>query len=238
MNPLLDFSGLPRFAQVRPEHVTPAIDALLAENRALVAALTAGDTPATWDAFVRPLEDANERLGRAWGMVAHLHAVIDSPALREAYNENLPKVTQYWTELGAEPALFDKYKALRASPAFAALDAAQRKIVDNELRDFRLGGAELPTDQKQRFAAIQDELAALSAKFSENVLDATNAFKRYVEDRAELAGMPEDVLRGGARGRRRRTAASGWKFTLHAPSYLPVMQYADNRALRETLYRA
>jgi oligopeptidase A len=237
MNPLLDFSGLPKFAQARPEHVTPAIDSLLAENRALVDALVAPDVPATWDAFVRPLEDANERLGRAWGMAAHLHAVLDSPALREAYNENLPKVTQYWTELAQNVPLFGKYKALAASDAFASLDAAQRRIVENAVRDFRLGGAELEEAPKKRFAAIMDELAALSAKFSENVLDATNAFKRYVEDPAELAGLPEDVLEA-AREAAEKDGRKGFKFTLQAPSYLPVMQYADNRALREELYRA
>jgi oligopeptidase A len=237
MNPLLDFSGLPKFAQARPEHVTPAIDSLLAENRALVEALVAPDVPATWDAFVRPLEDANERLGRAWGMAAHLHAVLDSPALREAYNENLPKVTQYWTELAQNVPLFGKYKALAASGAFASLDAAQRRIVENAVRDFRLGGAELEEAPKKRFAAIMDELAALSAKFSENVLDATNAFKRYVEDPAELAGLPEDVLEA-AREAAEKDGRKGFKFTLQAPSYLPVMQYADNRALREELYRA
>jgi oligopeptidase A len=237
MNPLLDFSGLPKFAQVRPEHITPAIDQLLAQNRALVATLTQPGTPATWEAFVRPLEDANEQLGRAWGMAAHLHAVLDSPALREAYNENLPKVTQYWTELAQNLALFDRYKALAASPAFASLDAAQRRIVDNAVRDFRLGGAELADAPKKRFAAIMDELAALSAKFSENVLDATNAFKRYVEDPAELAGLPDDVLQA-AREAAEKDGRKGWKFTLQAPSYIPVMQYADNRALRAELYRA
>jgi oligopeptidase A len=237
MNPLLDFSGLPKFAQAKPEHITPAVDRLLAENRALVESLVGPETPATWDAFVRPLEDANEHLGRAWGMAAHLHAVLDSPALREAYNENLPKITQYWTELAQNVALFGKYKALAASGEFATLDAAQRRIVENAVRDFRLGGAELEEEPKKRFAAIMDELAALSAKFSENVLDATNAFKRYVEDPAELAGIPEDVL-ASAREAAEKDGRRGWKFTLQAPSYLPVMQYADNRALREELYRA
>ncbi len=237
MNPLLDFSGLPKFAQVRPEHITPAIDRLLAENRALVERLVSADTPPTWEGFVRPLEDANEHLGRAWGMAAHLHAVLDSPALREAYNENLPKVTQYWTELAQNLALFEKYKALAASPAFAGLDTAQQKIIENAVRDFRLGGAELADGAKKRFAAIMDELAALAAKFSENVLDATNAFKRYVEDPAELAGLPDDVLEA-AREAAEKDGRKGWKLTLQAPSYIPVMQYADNRALRETLYRA
>ena len=235
-NPLLDFSGLPQYGVVRPEHVAPAIERLLAENRGLVAQLVAESTPATWDDFVRPLEEANERLARAWGQVAHLHAVDDNPAIRDAYNASLPKVTQYWTELAQHAGLFAKYKALAASPAFASLEAAQRRIVENELRDFRLGGAELPEAEKREFAAIQEELAALAAKFSENVLDATNAFSLLVEEREKLSGIPEDALQAAAEAAR-KDGKTGWKLTLHAPSYLPVLQYADDRGLRETLYR-
>jgi oligopeptidase A len=234
MNPLLDFSGLPRFAEVKPEHVTPAVDELLLAGRSVTAAaLTA---PAKWDAFVAPLEDANERLGRAWGQVAHLHAVMDNPALREAYNANLAKVSQYWTELGQNLQLFQKYKELHRAPEYASLSPARKKIVENALRDFRLGGAELPLEKKQRYADIQEELAKLSAKFSENVLDATNAFSLVIEDEKRLAGIPEDVLQA-AREAAQKEGKAGWKLTLHAPSYLPVMQYADDRRLRETLYR-
>jgi oligopeptidase A len=236
-NPLLDFSGLPLYGAVRPEHVTPAVERLLAENRGLIARLVAEDTPATWDDFVRPLEEGNERLARAWGQVAHLHAVDDNPAIREAYNVNLPKVTQYWTELAQHAGLFAKYKELAASPAFPRLDRAQRRIVENELRDFRLGGAELSPEKKLEFAAIQEELAALAAKFSENLLDATNAFSLLIEGRAQLAGVPEDAVQAAAEAAR-KDGKSGWKLTLHAPAYMPVMQYADKRLLRETLYRA
>jgi len=233
-NPLLDFSGLPRFAEIRPEHVAPAVDELLAQARAVRERTAAA--PATWDDFVAPLEDVNERLGRAWGQVSHLHAVMDAPALREAYNANLPKVTQYWTELGQDSARFEKFKQLAASPAYAALSPARRKIVDNALRDFRLGGAELPEARKPRYAAIQEELASLAAKFSENVLDATNAYAIVVEDERRLAGIPADVLQA-ARAAAEKDGKPGWKFTLHMPSYWPVMQYAEDRALRETLYR-
>src|SRR5205807_7438535 len=163
MNPLLDFSGLPRFQDLKPEHVTPALEELLAQGRATTAAVI--DASASWDAFVAPLEDANERVARAWGQVSHLHAVLDSPALRAAYNANLPKISQYWTELGQNPLLFEKYRALRESAEFVQLSEARRKIVDNALRDFRLGGAELPPQEKARFAAIQEELARLGAKF-------------------------------------------------------------------------
>src|SRR5438270_379468 len=191
MNPLLDFSALSRFQDLKPEHVTPALEELLAQGRATTAAVI--DASASWDAFVAPLEDANERVARAWGQVSHLHAVLDSPALRAAYNANLPKISQYWTELGQNPLLFEKYRALRESAEFVQLSEARRKIVDNALRDFRLGGAELPPQEKARFAAIQEELARLGAKFSENLLDATNAFS-IVADEKEIAGIPDDVL--------------------------------------------
>jgi len=233
-NPLLDFSGLPRFAEISPEHVTPAVEQLLADGRATTqAAIRARPT---WEEFVAPLEDANERIGRAWGQVAHLHAVMDNPALREVYNANLPKVTKYWTELGQNLELFEKYKQLKDSSAYARLSAPRRKIVDNAVRDFRLGGAELSPEKKKRYAEIQEELARLSAKFSENVLDATNAFSIYVT-KEETAGIPEDVLEA-AREAAQKDAKEGWKFTLHMPSYLPVMQYADERALRERMYYA
>jgi len=193
-NPLLDFSGLPRFAEFKPEYVTPAIDQLLADARAAVARAEAADTPAEWDAFVAPLDDANERLGRAWGQVSHLHSVMDSPELREVYNANLPKITVYYAELGQNEALFAKFKALKASPGYAALSAPRKKIVENELRDFRLGGAELPADKKVRFMQVQEELAQLSAKFEENLLDATNDYHLVIDEASELAGIPDDVL--------------------------------------------
>jgi oligopeptidase A len=232
-NPLLDFSGLPQFQRIRPEHVAPAMEQLLADGRATIAAVTRAQP--TWEDFVAPLDDAAERIGRAWGQVAHLHAVLDTPPLREAYNASLPKVTQFWTELGQNEALFAKYKQLQASAEFSSLDKARKKIVENAIRDFRLGGAELPAEKKKRFAAIQDELARIGAKFSENVLDATNAFSIVVAE-GRTKGIPADVLQA-AKEAAKKDGKEGWKFTLHAPSYMPVMQYADDRALRETLYR-
>jgi oligopeptidase A len=234
-NPLLDFSGLPRFDAVRPEHVTPAIAELLAENRALLAHLESA--PATWADFAAPFFDANERLSRAWGVVGHLHAVMDVPEWREAYNANLPEVTRFFAELGQNQKLFAQFKALRAGPDYANLSAAQRMIVEHEIRDFRLSGAELPEDAKPRFQAIQEELASLQAKFSENLLDATNAFAEIVTDEAELAGIPADVVEA-ARAAAEKDGKKGWKFTMHMPSYLPAMQYAESRRLREALYRA
>ena len=240
MNPLLDFSGLPRFDAVTPDHVVPAIGELLAENRALVDNLTRAETPATWDGFVAPLTDAGERLSRAWGIVGHLHAVNDVPPWREAYNAMLPEVSRFYAELGQNLALFAKFKALAASPEYATLPPARRRIIDNDLRDFRLSGAELAEENKPRFQEIQEELAALAAKFSENLLDATNAHAEWVEDDASLAGLPADA-KAAARAAAERDGAvarAGWKFTLQAPSYIPVMQYADDRDLRARMYRA
>ena len=237
MNPLLDFSALPRFSQIKPEHVTPAVDALLAENKALVEPLANAAEAPTWKTFVQPMEDANERLSRAWGPVSHLNSVMNSPELREVYNANLPKLTQYYAEMSQNLALFAKFKALKDSAGYMTLNPAQKKIIENELRGFRLGGAELPEDQKPRFLEIQEALAKLSAKFEENLLDATNAFSLFIDDEATLSGLPDDVKQA-AREAAERDGKPGWKLTLHAPSYMPVMQYADHRALREQIYRA
>ncbi|HET9405202.1 MAG TPA: M3 family metallopeptidase [Burkholderiales bacterium] len=237
MNPLLDFSGLPRFADFNPGLITPAVETLLAENRALIERVVDPGVPASWRDFVQPLEDANERLRRAWGVAGHLNAVMNSPELREAYNANLPKVTQYYTELGQHEGLYAKFKALGRGPGFEGLTRAQKKIVENELRDFRLGGAELPPGKKARFKEVSEKLSQLSSRFSDNLLDATNAFAHDITDPAEVSGIPEDVL-AAARAAAQADGKTGWKFTLHAPSYLPVMQYADRRSLRELMYRA
>ncbi len=236
-NPLLDFAGLPRFDLVAPEHVTPAIETLLAEGRATVERIATSAAPADWDGVAAPIAAALDRLDRAWTAVRHMNAVVSTPALREAYNGNLPKVTAFYADLGQDERLYGKYKAIAASPAFAAFDGAKRKVVENELRDFRLGGAELPADRKARFKEIQEELANLSAKFDDNVLDATNAWARYVEDAAALAGIPADVI-AQARAEAEAEGRSGRKLTLRAPCYLPVMQYADDRSLRARMHRA
>lgn len=236
-NPLLDFAGLPRFAEVRPEHVTPAVDYLLQHNREVVTRLLADTNEPTWENFVLPLDDANEQMSRAWGQVGHLNAVMNSAELREVYNANLPKITQYYAELGQNLALYAKYKALRAGKTFAALTPARKKIIENELRDFRLSGAELAEDKKSRFLQIQEELSALSSRFSDNLLDATNDFALLVEDEKELSGIPADDMQAAAEAAR-ESGKAGWLFTLKAPSYMPVLQYADDRALREKMYVA
>ncbi len=236
-NALLDFSGLPRFADFSPSQVAPAVDRLIVEARATLRHVTADDTPLSWDAFVEPLDDATERLGRAWGVVGHLNAVADTPELREAYNANLPKITEFWTELGQDQALFEKYKRYAASAEFAGLAPPRRRIVANALRDFRLGGAELVSPARERYAEIQQRQAALAQKFSENVLDATNAYAKIVTDEAQLDGLPDDA-REAAREAAQRAGVEGWKFTLQFPSYFPVMQYGHDRPLREEMYRA
>ena len=235
-NPLLDFSGLPRFDAIQPEHIAPAIDALLAEAE---AAVTTAETvtPVTWATFADPLDDATERLWRAWGQVGHLQAVVNTPALREAYNANLPKVTRFGSALGQNLALYQQYRALAAAPEAAQYDPARRKVLENALRDFRLGGAELDDAGKARYSAIREELSALSATFSQNVLDATDAWSLHVEDRAELAGLPDDVI-AAARAAAEKEGLPGWKLTLQMPCYIPVQTYAEDRPLREALYRA
>ena len=232
-NPLLDATGLPRFAEIRPEHVAPAIDALLAEARAALEHAVGPTVPADYDALSAVLDVATEQLGRAWGAVSHLNAVADTPELRAAYTETLPRVTEFYTALGADERLYAKYKAVAASPAAQALNAARRKALANAMRDFVLSGAELQGAAKERFAQIQARLAELGQQYSEHVLDATDAFE-YLATPEELEGVPADVLAA--------TRVEGdvprHRLTLHMPVYIPVMQYARRRALRETLYRA
>ena len=237
MNPLLDFTDLPRFKAIQVSDITPAVDQLLTENNALIAHLLGFDQAPSWATFVQPMEDANERLSRAWGTVSHLNNVVNSTELRAAYNENLPKISQYYAAMGQNLDLFNRFKQLKNSQNFMVLTTAQQKIIDNVLRDFRLSGAELSEAHKARFLLIQEQLAQLAAKFEENLLDATNAFSLLIATEDELRGLPVDILQV-AQESAQRDQQSGWKFTLHAPSYGPVMQYADNRNLREQMYRA
>ena len=236
-NPLLDFTGLPRFNEIQPDDVTPAIDQLLADARAVVSRITADDAEATWDSVVEPLNEATDRLGRAWGSVSHMNAVVDTPALREQYNVNLPKLTEFWTELSQNEALYQKFKALAAAKDFAQWPEVRQKVVQNELRDFRLGGAELAPEQKLRFAKVRERESQVSTRFSENVLDATNAFALYVDDAKALAGVPEDALQMLAESAR-ADGKTGYKISLQYPSYSAIVDYAHDRALRQQMYRA
>ncbi|MFZ3218609.1 MAG: M3 family metallopeptidase [Rhodoferax sp.] len=232
MNPLLSAAPLPLFDQIRPEHVAPAVDALLEQASTALETVTAPGFPAQWEAIARELDVATEKLGRAWGAVSHLNSVADTPELRAAYNAALPKVTEFWTRLGADERLYAKYKAIDP----ATLNAEQRQAHKNAMRNFVLGGAELQGAQRERFAAIQELQANLSQKFSENTLDATDAFSYYATA-AEMAGVPDDVLQA-TRAAAQAEGKDGYKLSLKMPCYLPVMQFAHSSALRATLYRA
>ena len=232
MNPLLSPTTLPLFDAIRPEHVVPAIETLLAGANQALETVTATDFPAQWESIARELGVATEKLGRAWGAVSHLKSVADNPELRAAYNAALPHVTEFWTRLGADERLFAKYKAIDLQ----TLNPEQRQAHKNAMRNFVLGGAELTGVARERFAEIQDQLAALSQKFSENTLDATDAFSYYATE-AEMLGVPEDVQQT-ARAAAQAQGKEGYKLTLKMPCYLPVMQFARSSALRATLYRA
>jgi oligopeptidase A len=231
-NPLLDFSDLPLFDRIQPEHVAPALDELLARAESALEQVTAADFPASWSSIAGVLDVATENLGRAWGAVSHLNGVADTPELRAAYNAALPRVTEFWTRLGADERLYAKYKAIDV----ATLNTEQRQAHKNAIRNFVLSGAELKGADRDRFAEIQERQAELSQKFSENALDATDAFAYYATE-AEVAGIPADVLQN-ARSQAETEGKAGYRLSLKMPSYLPVMQFATSSKLRETLYKA
>jgi oligopeptidase A len=236
-NPLLDFGDLPRFDAIRPGHVGPAVDELLARARATVEAVAGVTQAPTWENLAAPLADALDELDRAWGAVHHLNAVASTPGIRSAYHAGLPKVTAFSADLAQDERLYARFKALAESPGFASLDPARRKLIENEVRDFRIGGAELPPAPKARLKAVEQELADLSARFDDHVLDATNAYALYVDDVARLAGVPADVI-ATARAAAQADGRGGWKLTLRMPCYRPVLTYAADRALRAELHRA
>ena len=241
-NPLLNFGrGIPNYPAIKPADIEPAIALLLQQAEAAVqSALDYSSTPNTqlsWNNLIEPLEDATEALSRSWGVVSHLNSVADTPALRAAYGAMLPQVTAFFSDLGQNLALYERFKVLQQSPAFKELQPAQQKVLENSLRDFRLGGAELAAAIKPRFAAIQDEQAQLGKAFSDHVLDATDGFFHHVIDQQELHGIPADALAAAADQAKQR-GLTGWVFTLHFPSYYPVQQYAENRALRRLLCEA
>ena len=231
-NPLLDFSDLPLFDAIEPTHVASALDVLLKAADAALEQVTAADFPSRWTAIASVLDVATEKLSRAWGAVSHLHSVADTPELRAAYTEGLTRVTEFYTRLGADERLYAKYKAIDAN----RLNPEQKHAHSLALRNFVLSGAELTGVAKERFAAIQEEMAEVSQKFSENVLDATDQWSLVVSAEA-LAGVPEDVLQA-TRAAAQADGVEGHKLSLKMPCYLPIMQFAHSAALRETLYRA
>ena len=237
-NPLITYGrGIPAYAEVKPEHIDPAISHLLKEAESAVHKATDVNTPCTWNALAEPLEDATESLGRSWSVISHLNSVADTPELRAAYGEMLPQVTAFFSSLSQNLALYGKFKVISNSSEFSKLSMAQKKVIENSLRDFRLGGAELSEAEKPRFAQIQDEQAILGKAFSDHVLDATDAFIHVITDQDELTGLPEDAIAAAADTALQKNV-KGWAFTLHFPSYYPVMQYSENSALRQLMYEA
>ncbi len=236
-NPLLSMDGLPPFSQIKPEHVRPAIEQAIADCKARIAEVLKQSEPQTWDSLVAPLEEVDDRLGRIWSPVSHLNSVVNSAELREAHDGCLPLLSEYQTFVGQHEGLYQAYQQLATSDEFPRLSEPQRQQIENTLRDFRLSGIGLPKAQQQRYGEIVARLSELASNFSNQVMDATLGWQRQVTDEAELAGLPES-----AKAAAQQLAASreleGWLFTLDIPSYLPVIMYSDNRALREEIYTA
>lgn len=236
-NPLLSTEDLPAFESIQASHIEPAIDQLLSENRSEVQSLLNSTKDYNWNNLLQNLEDMDDRLGRAWSPASHLHSVADNDQLREAYNACIAKLSDYATEMGQNEALFHAYQHIADSDTFKSLTTAQQKIINNALRDFRLSGIDLDTESKARYKVIQQKLSKLQTKFEENILDATHAWKKLITNQDELSGLPESALALAAQTAKNEDK-EGWLFTLEFPSYMPVMQYADNAALRQEMYEA
>src|SRR5690606_6123441 len=236
-NPLLaPMSGLIDYAAVTPAHIVPAIQELLDVARRAVEAAADPALPAEWETVAQPLDTATERLWRAWSVAGHLNAVVNTPELREAYNAALPLVTEFSTWVGLHEGLYKQYQRLRAASDFDSWDPVRRRVIELALRDFRLSGVELQGEARERYAEISDREAQVSQKFSENVLDAIDAWSLLIEDESRLAGLPADVLQATRQAAQDDGHDTGWKLTLKMPCYLPVMQYARDRDLREQMY--
>jgi oligopeptidase A len=236
-NPLLNQTGLPAFSAIKPEHVKPAVEQLLTESRKQVELLLESNTQYTWDNLIEPLETMDDRISRAWSPVSHMNSVVNSDALREVYNECLPILSEYGTEMGQHEGLYKAYRQIADGEEYTRLDMAQKKVIDNALRDFRLSGIELDQEARDRYKKVLQDLSRLTSKYSDNVLDATNAWHKQITDEALLEGLPESA-RSLAKQTAEQRELDGWVFTLEFPSYYPVMTYADNRELREELYTA
>ena len=236
-NPLLNITDLIDYAAVRPEHVMPAVKKLAGDLEKALARATAPETPATWDAVVAPLEEASLAFSRSWGAIGHLQSVVDTPALRDAFNEALPLATDLYLRISQDEALYKKYLEIERSCAFEALSPVRQRIIRREIRDFELSGAALPKEKRERVKAIGQELSQLSQKFSENLLDATNAFELLLPDESRLAGVPAETI-ALYRASAKAAGKSGLRLTLQFPSYLPAMKYCADRGIREALYYA
>ncbi|GMR16104.1 MAG: oligopeptidase A [Gammaproteobacteria bacterium] len=236
-NPLLTMTGLPPFQHIKPEHVEPALKTLIKLNREQLQALLKNNEHYSWENLIQPLEDMDDRLGRMWSPVSHMNSVVNSDALRDAYNNCLPLLSEYSTEMGQNVELYEAYQAIKDSPEYSNLDEARKKIIDNALRDFHLSGIDLPVEKKKRFREIRQQLSKLTSKYEENVLDATQAWTKHITDEKQLAGLPRSAL-AMAKQAAEAKELDGWLFTLNFPSYYAVVSYADDRALREEMYQA
>ncbi|MFM5116552.1 oligopeptidase A [Aeromonas hydrophila] len=236
-NPLLTMDSLPPFSQIQPDQVQPAVTQAIADCKQKISDVLAQRDPHTWDSLIAPLEEVNDRLARIWSPVSHLNSVLNSEALRAAHDACLPLLSEFQTYVGQHEGLYQAYRELAESDDFPLLSGAQRKEIQNTLRDFRLSGIGLPAEAQQRYGEIQARLSELASRFSNNVLDATQGWNKLVTDEAELAGLPQSA-QAAARQLAELRGKEGWLFTLDIPSYLPVMMYADNRALRAELYEA
>jgi len=235
-NPLIDYPSLPPFAKIRPEHVQPAVEQLIAAGRATIEQVLAkGDF--SWAGLVATLDQQDERLSKAFGPAGHLNAVVQNPELRDAYNACLPLLSEYGTEVGQNEKLYAAYQSLRDSAEYDSLNEAQQKDLENTLRDFRLSGVSLPADKKAEYMEVAKRLSELTSTFADNVIDATQSWRKHVTDESVLAGLP-DVARAGAADRAKEEGLSGWLLTLDFPCYYAVMCHATDRALREEMYRA
>ncbi|MEZ9143882.1 oligopeptidase A [Vibrio sp. 10N.286.52.C3] len=236
-NPLLTFTDLPPFSQIKPEHVKPAVEQVIEACRNKIEQVLEGNTSPSWDNLVAPIEEVDDRLGRIWSPVSHMNSVVNSDELREAYESCLPVLSEYGTWVGQHKGLFEAYKAIKASEAFSALNRAQQKTITDALRDFELSGIGLPADEQHRYGEISKRQSELGSQFSNNVLDATMGWSKQNTDVAELAGMPESAL-AAAQAAAESKEQEGYLLTLDIPSYLPVMTYCDNQELRKELYEA
>ncbi|MFA0310757.1 oligopeptidase A [Vibrio splendidus] len=236
-NPLLTFTDLPPFSQIKPEHVKPAVEQVIEECRNKIEQVLEGNTSPSWDNLVAPIDEVDDRLGRIWSPVSHMNSVVNSDELRDAYESCLPVLSEYGTWVGQHKGLFEAYKAIKASEAFSALNRAQQKTITDALRDFELSGIGLPADEQHRYGEISKRQSELGSQFSNNVLDATMGWSKQITDVAELAGMPESAL-AAAQAAAEAKELEGYLLTLDIPSYLPVMTYCDNQALRKELYEA
>jgi oligopeptidase A len=236
-NLLIQTEELPAFENINVSDVEPTIDKLLAESRSIVQSLLANTKNYNWDNLLQRLEDMDDKLNRTWSPASHLHSVADNDQLREAYNNCISKLSDYSTEMGQNEELFNAYEQIAGADSFKFLSTAQQKIITNSLRDFQLSGIALGTKAKERYKLIQQQLSKLQTKFEENLLDATHAWRKLITDKDELEGLPESCIELAAQTAK-DAGKEGWIFTLEFPSYMPVMQYADNVSLREEIYGA